>query len=62
MRRDEIVTLQVIAKNLQKYCRLAKNCNGRPFHGGPHGCRICWPCRWQLKRICGNKQEGKDVR
>ena len=57
MRRDEIVTLQVIAKNLQKYCLMAKTCKGCPFHGGQYGCRICWPCRWKLEGISVNKQE-----
>lgn len=49
MRQDEIVTLKVIAKNLKKYCDLAKSCAGCPFHSNWYGCRIHWPCRWQLE-------------
>lgn len=57
MRRDEIVTLKVIAKNLKKYCDLAKSCAGCPFHSNWYGCRIHWPCRWQLEEQNDQEKE-----
>ena len=50
MRRDIENTLKIIAKDLKKCCQNAKSCKDCPFHArGIYGCRIQWPCRWDLE-------------